>query len=159
MLGAYAVGKTSLVKRFVESMFDESYHTTIGVQIDKKRTEVEGRPMTLIIWDLAGEDEVEQIRLSHLRGASGYVLVADGCRRSTLERTVALRRCVDETIGRIPFVLAVNKADLRQDWDVDLTVAQQLAIDDSTVFHTSAKTGDRVEEMFQALATKMLSTH
>src|SRR6478736_3867693 len=72
MVGLYGVGKTSLVKRYVESIFDERYHTTIGVKIDKKDVVVDGRDVSLAIWDMAGEDEIAQVKLSHLRGASGY---------------------------------------------------------------------------------------
>ena len=71
MVGACGVGKTSLVRRFVESIFDESYQTTIGVKIDKKLLELDGREVTLVIWDLAGEDEFAQVREAHLRGAAG----------------------------------------------------------------------------------------
>ena len=57
MLGAFAVGKTSLVKQYVSGIFSEKYHTTVGVKIDKKMVEVDGQSMTLILWDLHGEDE------------------------------------------------------------------------------------------------------
>jgi small GTP-binding protein len=156
MVGAYGVGKTSLVKRFVQSLFDEKYQTTIGVKIDKKVLDIDGVTLTLMIWDLAGEDEVEQVRLSNLRGASGYILVADGCRARTLDCAIELLECVDKAVGPIPFVLAVNKADLRQDWNADLTTIEHLHAADATVFETSAKTGDSVEEMFRALGRKML---
>jgi small GTP-binding protein len=80
MLGAFAVGKTSLVARFVESIFSDRYHTTVGVKIEKKTLQVSGQQWNLIVWDLAGEDEFMQIRMSYLRGSSGYLLVADGTR-------------------------------------------------------------------------------
>lgn len=56
MVGAYGVGKTSLVRRFVESMFDEHYHTTVGARIDKKVVTINGASIMLMIWDLAGGD-------------------------------------------------------------------------------------------------------
>src|ERR1051325_7234218 len=67
MLGAYAVGKTSLVARFVRSIFSEKYHTTIGVKIDKKTLRVDDQELSLILWDLAGEDDFYQVRMSYLR--------------------------------------------------------------------------------------------
>lgn len=157
MVGAYAVGKTSLVRRFVDSLFDERYHTTVGVKIDKKCLQIDGTECTLMIWDLAGEDDVEQVRISHLRGASGYILVADGCRNGTLERAAALRRGIDDAIGPVPFVVALNKADLRDQWEADSTLTQQLSTADSAVFLTSARTGEQVEDMFRVLANKMLN--
>ena len=81
MLGAFSVGKTSLVKRFVQSIFSETYLTTVGVKIDKKNVELSDRIVTLILWDLAGEDDIASLRMSYLRGSAGYVLVADGTGR------------------------------------------------------------------------------
>ena len=84
MVGAFSVGKTSLVKRYVESVFSESYLTTVGVKIDKKTVIAADRTVNLILWDLAGEDDISSLRMSYLRGAAGYVLVADGTRPATL---------------------------------------------------------------------------
>jgi small GTP-binding protein len=78
MLGGFSVGKTSLIKRFVESVFSEKYLTTVGVKIDTKTVDVQGRSVNLILWDIAGEDDTATIRMSYLRGCSGYLLVADG---------------------------------------------------------------------------------
>ena len=57
MVGVLAVGKTSLVARFVESIFSKKYHTTVGVKISKKALQVSDQEWHLILWDLAGEDE------------------------------------------------------------------------------------------------------
>src|SRR5215211_7084781 len=86
MLGGFSVGKTSLVKRFVESVFSETYLTTVGVKIDKKTVDLGERAVNLILWDVAGEDDISAVRMSYyyLRGCAGYVLVADGTRPSTL---------------------------------------------------------------------------
>ncbi len=95
MLGGFSVGKTSLVKRFVESVFSETYLTTVGVKIDKKTVDLSDRIVNLILWDLAGEDDISSLRMSYLRGSAGYVLVADGTRPSTLEVALSLRRRVE----------------------------------------------------------------
>ncbi|MCC6858982.1 MAG: GTP-binding protein [Bryobacterales bacterium] len=155
LLGAYGVGKTSLVRRFVESLFDESYHTTVGVKIDKKVLQVSGTAVMLMLWDLAGEDEVEQVRLSHLRGAAGFILVVDGCRKSTLLLASALRERVRAAFGELPYVLAVNKSDLLEQWEIN--PGDRLNGDPGDVFITSAKTGACVEQMFERLAAKMLT--
>ena len=153
-VGAYGAGKTSLVRRFVDSMFDERYHTTVGVKIDKKVVKVDAGPIMMMIWDLAGGDETEDPRLSHLRGANGYILVVDGCRKWTLERALVLRKGIREQFGELPHVLAVNKADLKDMWEIDDT--SLIACDVENIFFTSAKTGDSVEAMFESLAIKML---
>src|ERR1044071_1650162 len=92
MIGAFAVGKTSLVARFVKSIFSEKYLTTVGVKIDKKSLSVGDQEMTLILWDLAGEDEFMQVRMSYLRGSAGYFLVADGTRRATPDKTIEVQQ-------------------------------------------------------------------
>ena len=155
IVGAYGAGKTSLVRRFVESLFDERYHTTVGVKIDKKVVAVNGKSMAMMIWDLAGGDETELPRLSHLRDASGYILVVDGCRMWTVERARVIQEKIVEDCGiDIPFVVAVNKSDLREHWTFQDTALPPC--DPSNVFYTSAKTGDLVEQMFATLAFRML---
>ena len=155
MMGAYGSGKTSLVRRFVESLFDERYHTTVGVKIDKKVLTVNGTAVMLMIWDLAGGDEIELTRVSHLRGATGYIIVVDGCRGWTLTRARVLQERIVADFGELPHVVAVNKADLRDIWEID--GLEPLGSDSKNVFFTSAKTGDSVQEMFESLAIKMLT--
>lgn len=155
MLGAYGAGKTSLVRRFVESIFDERYQTTVGVKIDKKVLNVNRTAITLMIWDLAGGDEIELTRLSHLRGAAGYIAVVDGCRGWTLTRARVLQERIATDFGELPHVVAVNKADLQDRWEIDGVMS--LGCDPKNVFLTSAKTGDCVQEMFECLAIQLLT--
>jgi small GTP-binding protein len=156
MLGSFAVGKTSLVRRFVESIYSEVYHTTIGVKIDKKLIRHNDTEVTLVLWDLYGEDEFQKMRWSYLRGAAGYLLVADGTRRNTFEKALALEQRVREEVGEIPFILVVNKSDLLRDWELDPAMEAQLTARNWTVLRSSAKTGENVEEAFSQLAAKML---
>ena len=112
MLGGFGVGKTSLVSRFVTSLFSDTYLTTIGVKIDKKTITVDSHEMNLLLWDIYGQDEFQTVRDSYLRGASGYLLVADGTRHATLETAAALQQKAESVIGDVPFLLLLNKADL-----------------------------------------------
>ena len=157
MIGAYAVGKTSLVRRFVESLFDERYQTTVGVKIDRKRLVVRHRQLNLMLWDLAGDDELQQLRISHLRGASGYILVADGTRKATLDRALHLQQSIAAVLGPAPFVLAINKADLAEEWVIEDSAISQLAQSGWILLRTSAKTGEGVEDLFLILAENVLS--
>jgi len=153
MVGQFGVGKTSLVRRFVDSIFDERYLTTVGVKIDRKDVTVGSESVTLMLWDLAGEDDVAQLNVSHLRGASGYILVVDGCRAASLAKADELHHRITGQLGPLPFVLVLNKADLRNQWEVqDRTVVEH----GWPTFETSAKAGSGVEEMFLALAGKLL---
>ena len=152
MLGAFSVGKTSLVSRFVHSLFSEKYHTTVGVKIDKKVVTVNGEDVSLLIWDIYGEDDIQEVRMSYVRGAAGYLLVADGTRRDTLDIARRIRNRVESDIGQVPFVLLVNKADLARDWVFDNDTLADLQSEGWTVICTSAKTGEGVEEGFSRLA-------
>ncbi len=160
LLGAFAVGKTSLVRRFVEGGYDEKYLTTVGVQI-KKRTVTVNRDdqdteVNLIIWDLAGEDEFQKVQLNYLRGASGYFVVADGTRPTTLDTAKILHQRVTDTIGAVPFVLLINKQDVRDDWELDDRTLAEFEQAGWAIIETSAKTGQGVAEAFQQLAEKIL---
>jgi small GTP-binding protein len=156
MLGSFAVGKTSLVARYVQSIFSERYHTTVGVKIDKKVVAVDGRELTLVLWDLYGEDEFQPMAETYFRGMSSYLLVADGTRRGTLDKAIDLHARVLESVGDVPFVLAINKSDLASEWEVDRSDIQRLEAMRWRVLQTSAKTGAGVEEAFALLARGML---
>ena len=159
MVGAFGVGKTSLVARYVHSIFSEKYQTTVGVKIDKKVVQVRGTEVTLVLWDLAGEDALTTVRPAHLKGSSGYILVVDGMRRQTLDAAMDLQRRVTEAVGTVPFVCVLNKADLRDGWELLATDLQELAARGWNVVETSAKTGAGVEELFQTLAGAIMQEH
>jgi small GTP-binding protein len=156
MLGSFSVGKSSLVRRFVESMFDEQYHTTIGVKVDKKVLNANGEDLTLVLWDIYGEDVFQKMHMSYLRGMHGYLLVVDGTRHQTLDDALALNDRVVSEIGKVPAVLALNKYDLSDQWEIEPEREAQLAAAGWTLEHTSAKTGDAVEKAFLHLANAML---
>ncbi len=96
MLGAYGVGKTSLIRNFVYSIFEDRYHSTVGVKIDKKVVEIGDQAIEFLLWDIAGEDERFTVPVSYLRGASGYLLVIDGTRKDTFEKALDLQRRTEE---------------------------------------------------------------
>lgn len=152
MLGGFAVGKSSLVRRFVHSLYSERYHTSIGVKVEKKVVAIAGGELSLMLWDIHGEDELQKIRLSYLRGTAGYLLVVDGTRRETLATALALQRTVEAEIGAVPFVLALNKSDLISDWDLDEAALADLERRSVFTIRTSARTGQGVQEAFERLA-------
>jgi small GTP-binding protein len=157
LVGAFATGKTSLVTRFVYSIFSEKYYTTVGVKIDKKTLNIHNNTLNLILWDLYGEDEFQKVRMSYLRGSSGYVLVVDGTRRNTLDKAFNLQTKVEETLGKIPFILVLNKWDLTDEWEIEDAEIEAVIQKGWTAIKTSAKSGQGVEEIFQTLANKILT--
>jgi small GTP-binding protein len=157
LIGAFAVGKTSLVKRFVKSIFDEKYLTTVGVKIDKKIVQVDDQQVMLVLWDMEGQDCFHNVKTSYVRGASGYLLVADGTRRETLDDAVdKLQAWVEAEVGKVPYLLLLNKSDLTDSWELDEDKVRSLHESGVIIMKTSAKTGAGVEEAFLDLATRML---
>jgi small GTP-binding protein len=157
MLGSFSVGKTSLVRRFVESIFSDAYQTSIGVKIEKKVVRAGNEDVTLVLWDIHGEDVYQKIRMSYLRGMSGYLLVVDGTRRQTLDDALALNERVIQEAGKVPAVLVLNKSDLTEKWEIDSTRESELTAAGWNILRTSAKTGASVEEVFSKLTAAMLA--
>jgi hypothetical protein len=157
MLGSYGVGKTSLVARFIHSMFADKYQTTVGVKIDKKVLTVDGEEVTLMLWDMAGEEDNAPVKLNQVKDASGYLLVVDGTRSRTLDVARSIQQRVEAEVGAKPFLVLVNKADLRETWEIPDSVWAELAGAGWTVLETSAKSGQHVEEAFLSLTSRMLT--
>ncbi len=152
MLGTHGVGKTSLVRNFVHSIFDDRYLSTIGVKIDRKPVPVGDAEVTLVLWDIAGEEDFYQIPMSYVRGAAGYLLVVDGTRPETLEVALDLKDRIDREVGPLPMIVLFNKADLEADWRVTETETGRLESLGYPWLSTSARTGMNVERAFVDLA-------
>lgn len=152
LIGHFGVGKSSLVQRFVRQKFSEEYITTIGVKIDKKVVEVDGYSVTMIIWDIAGEDTQKKVPKSYRLGAHGALYVFDMSRPSTYEKLQQELDYLDEIIPGVPVQVLANKVDL-------LSGPERQEIMSSLpkgIRETSAKTGAQVEEAFETLAKMML---
>lgn len=151
------MGKTSLVRRYVDSVFSEKYTTTIGVKIDKKKITLPQGDLSMVLWDVYGEDNHQSVMPAYLRGMSGYLLVIDPTRPNTFESAISLQALVKDTLGLKPFVLVKNKADLRSEWQNNFDGLEQLESDAVAVMETSAKLDTGVDEMFSRLATALLA--
>ena len=95
------MGKTSVIERFVNNQFSEKYLTTVGVKIDTKEIRFEdlGIDHKLVIWDVAGADRFSHAEFAYLRGAGGYLFVADGTRPDTLQSVRNLREQINDEYG------------------------------------------------------------
>ncbi len=157
LLGSFAVGKTSLVRQFVEGIFSEKYHTTIGVKIDKKRLLCADQEVQLMIWDIEGRDEFSAFRESYLRGATGFFLVVDCTRPDSLQVAEEILDNINVAIGPVPFIVLLNKSDLVNEIRLEQEDIEKLQSVGWELIHTSAKTGVGVEEAFYRLTEKMLA--
>jgi small GTP-binding protein len=156
LIGATAVGKSSLVGRFVHSVFSDQYRTTIGVKIETRTLERSSGGLELVVWDLSGEDEFQNVQTSYLRGAGGCLLVVDGTRTETLDVARTLEARERGALGPVPFVVVVNKADLVAAWEIPPAEVDAMRRVGWPVVLASAKTGAGVEEAFGLLADAVL---
>lgn len=154
LLGDNAVGKTSLVRKYVYDTFDDKYIATIGTKTVKKELEVDyfGKPLnlTLMIWDIIGQKEYRRMQAMSFEGTSGALMVSDVTRPETLE---GLRDYwvpeLKKVVGDVPIVFLANKVDLVDEAGFDLNELSQLAEQTKSVYlPTSAKTGENVENAF-----------
>lgn len=152
MVGVFGTGKTSLVQRFVHSLFSDKYHSTVGVKIDRKQVELGDKTVNLVLWDLAGRDEFEDIPMSYLRGSAGVFFVVDGTRRETFDQVFEIREMVQNAIGDVPALVALNKKDLSDEWRLGKGDYKALTDAGLHTVTTSAKTGAGVEDAFLWLA-------
>ena len=155
MVGVFATGKTSLVRRFVHSKFSDQYLSTVGVKIDRKPVRVDTLDVNLLLWDLEGRDGAQDIQTTYLRGTAGVLYVVDGTRRETLTHIHEIRELVQRTVGDVPSALALNKNDLVDSWIVTDADRAELVKTPWHVFDTSARTGEHVEAAFLWLARAM----
>ena len=146
MIGRFAVGKTSLVDRFVKNNFSEKYQTTVGVAIS---TKIMDENTKLIIWDIAGFEQNNHYK-PYLRGAHGIIYVVDATEPESI-KTLDIILTDSPELAEKPAVCFVNKADLKDDikWQ-DAFDAKLNQIANRTLW-TSAKTGENVEDGFTEL--------
>ncbi|MGH2545062.1 MAG: Rab family GTPase [Ardenticatenaceae bacterium] len=159
LLGDYAVGKTSLVRRYVYDNFDDKYHSTVGVNVSRKSVTIPGGggPVAMMIWDLAGGDEFRRVRESYLRGAAGAVLVCDVSRPETVSSLRVYAGALLDINPETQFVLAANKSDLATPPQITLSEIEAAMVGLRCLIHpTSAKSGEEVDLLFHALARRLV---
>jgi small GTP-binding protein len=158
LFGAFGVGKTSLIGRFVHNVFSPKYLSTVGVKVDKKVLSLgPGLDITMMVWDFEGRSDYVSMADGYLLGMSGFFLVADGTRPDTLEDALAVQRSFSGLFSEVPSVLLLNKSDLRDRWLAKDDDCAEFAASGIEVMRTSAKDGAGVEESFAALGRRMLS--
>lgn len=159
LVGDYGVGKTSLIRRFVERQFSDEYLSNVGVKISRKTLELPQGNLRMLIWDLEGSTKFQAIVPTYLQGAMGALIVADLSRRETLE---GLREHIERFLSINPeglIIVSLNKADLFDPLEVaELLDRIQFKEQQQVLatYATSAKTGQDVDRIFEILAQRLI---
>lgn len=174
MIGDFGVGKTSLIRRFVDRQFSDQYLSTVGVKISRKTVELGGdkKEVQLLIWDLEGHTKFKGIAPSYLQGASGALIVADMSRTETIQRLEEHLDLFASVNGKGRVIIALNKSDLVDEDKGEKLVemAQSIVLDTGTkaqkagkkvlsvlsIERTSARTGLLVDDIFHKMADAMV---
>ena len=162
LLGDFAVGKTSLVRRFVYDLFEDKYLSTIGVKVSRKVVAVpkDGATieLTIMLWDLADSKEFDSIRVSYLRGTAGAVAVCDLTRPSTIDGLYKYSHDLRAINPGAHLILAANKTDLADQRVVTDAQIEAASLDIKAPFYlTSARTGENVDEVFRHMARLLVT--
>jgi small GTP-binding protein len=166
LVGDFGVGKTSLIRRFVERQFSDQYLSTVGVKISKKTLDLQvgeeqkNQNLQLMIWDLEGHTKFKAIAPSYLQGASGALVVGDVTRQETIDRIPEHINLFFSVNAKGFIILALNKSDLVDEEKLQkleqlLQSSQQERL--LAIYQTSAKNGLNVDEIFQKLASRIIA--
>jgi len=157
LMGNFSVGKTSLIRRFVDNSFSDTYISTIGVKISKKNINVNNNNLTLLIWDIEGAlDKIKRVNKTYIKGASSAIIVTDITSEDIID---SLKIHLDDLYsvnGAIPTIIAINKIDKNPDFTINLDEIKSLYPFVVNSFFTSAKIGLNVESMFDCLSKEMV---
>jgi len=156
MLGSSAVGKTSLVRHYVDGIFSDKYLTTLGVKIDKKELTVADKNFLLMLWDIEGTDKYSGFQPRYIRGSSAIILVTDCTRVQTFIDAVDILKQA-RLVTDVPAVLVINKSDLSSEWNIE--DQKLLNADEEFIgtIYTSAKTGQAVENLFKTIGNHFVN--
>lgn len=168
LIGEAAVGKTSMIRRFVHDEFDDKYITTLGAKVSKKVIDYDLShkdlhiDMDMTIWDIMGEKGFRDlVKEAFFIGTRGVLAVCDITRYDTLKELDDWIQSVFRVVGNIPVIYAVNKVDLKDEVLLmygDTELEQSTRAFDASYLYTSAKTGENVEEIFRKLGQMIIDS-
>ncbi|MEM9921727.1 MAG: Rab family GTPase [Bacteroidota bacterium] len=154
LTGSFGVGKTSLFNQFIFNRFSDKYLTTIGVKVNKKLVEVDGREISILLWDIAGEVSQDKVPTSYFLGASGIIYVFDLSRPSTYKNIQSDLEYLNKLVQGCVVRIVGNKRDLISEEDI-AGIQEEVSVPWDIL--TSAKTGENVETLFQDMGRALLS--
>lgn len=163
LLGDPAVGKTSLIRKFIFDIFSDDYISTVGTKVSKKEIEMEIQKLnlkitlTLMVWDILGQSGYKSLHSMFYRGASGAIIVADGTRSDSVQSLEKWTRSLNKVVNGSPIIYLINKDDLVRHPDFRQNDLDELGEKYGAVsLSTSAKTGLNVENAFNSLSKLLI---
>ncbi|MBD2149947.1 GTP-binding protein [Pseudanabaena sp. FACHB-1277] len=169
LVGDFSVGKTSLIRQFVDQQFSDQYLSTVGVKISRKLVSLSNQAnlssednlqLQLIVWDIEGHTKFKSIAPNYLQGAKGAVIVGDVTRQSTIQNLESHIHLIHSVNPKSVLVIALNKVDLIKPSEQEKLLnylCLKLSVTKDTIKLTSAKTGEGVDEIFYNLTQQILS--
>jgi len=154
LLGHFGVGKTSIIRQFVNNEFSSDYKVTIGVHILKKEVKIEDTNISLIIWDIEGTDNINLINKAYLLGSHSFIFTYDITRPATYKDLLNQIEKLKTLHPKTSFKIIGNKVDLIS--TVDTNEEAYSSIMQQTNYLTSAKTGENIEKLFSDLALELI---
>ncbi|KKL80135.1 hypothetical protein LCGC14_2007780 [marine sediment metagenome] len=160
IIGEPAVGKTSLVKKFVSGQFTKDYRSSIGTNIFIKKINLNNNiSTTLQLWDIAGQERWINMRHSYYAGAKGVLIVGDLTRKNTFDQIEKFWiPDVKQYCNITPIVLLANKSDLKRNLNEKEINSLGKKINAISIFYSSAKTGENVELAFKIISKLAIKT-
>lgn len=164
LFGDFGVGKTSLIRQFVECQFSDEYLSTVGVKISRKSVDISKKDLynrqnlQLMIWDIEGSNKFKAVAQNYFQGSKGAVIVGDVTQPETLNH---LQEHIQSFLAVNPksyIVVALNKSDMIAAEYLE-KMRQMYQFEQSNIldtYLTSAKTGKNVDEIFKTLATRLI---
>lgn len=157
ILGTRAVGKSSLIRRFLSGKFSDGYSATVGANIEKIVLDIDTDKVQLMLWDIQGADQAGQVFTHYLKGASAIIYVVDGTRLNTLEAAMEFRKVAENHLGgKPPSIMLFNKSDLAEHWEISSEMINDVESDGIFALLTSANEGSGVNTAFNLITRVLL---
>ncbi|NVM03658.1 MAG: GTP-binding protein [Candidatus Helarchaeota archaeon] len=158
LFGNVAVGKTSIVDRYINDKFEDEYISTLGYNVFEKDIDVGGTSVAFMIFDIGGQEQFEDLRKKYASGAKAALLVFDVTNRESFENIRTWYKDLENFSDNATFILVGNKVDLEGKRQVQVKEGADLANEINAVgfFETSAKTSEGIDDAFYRLAQILL---
>ena len=161
LIGNAYVGKTLIVQKFLDNTFSKTTMTTIGVDLQYKVLDINGKKVKYLIWDTAGEDRMKTMTYAYYRGCHVVLIVYDVTSKKSFENVTTWVECVDKFAkSNVLRILVGNKTDLEDQRVISKEEGKKLAEENGLKFYEiSAKTMNGLVEMFEDVAKEYVQIY